>query len=178
MRDQRFSLRMSTSQVACGRVGSTKLHPERKSYSETTSSTPSQTGIGHSSVLKLHLELVSLCEWRPRAPSPRSILISSVLSAIDIFGHHRAVCARAGVLGRRGCALESVVARICREAGGRVAQHLHARYGLVVVDGLPLNGGCQLAIDTTLRVRHVLTAARRRKERRYPELVGPAAERV
>ena len=59
----------------------------------------------------------------------------------------------------------------------------------VVVDGLPLYGGCQLAIDTTLvctmhcdgsphqgaaeRDGVVLTAARRRKERRYPELVGP-----
>ena len=59
----------------------------------------------------------------------------------------------------------------------------------VVVDGLPLFGGCQLAVDTTLvcamhcdgtphdgaanRDGVVLEAARRRKERRYPELVGP-----
>ena len=34
----------------------------------------------------------------------------------DCFGHHRASCAQAGVLGRRG-----FTARICREAGGRVA---------------------------------------------------------
>ena len=57
------------------------------------------------------------------------------------------------------------------------------------MDGLPLFGGCQLAVDTTLvcamhcdgTPKHgapnidgvVLEAARRRKERRYPELVGP-----
>ena len=35
-------------------------------------------------------------------------------------GHHRAACSRAGVLGRRGFAVESAVARVCREAGGRV----------------------------------------------------------
>ena len=54
----------------------------------------------------------------------------------------------------------------------------------MVVDGLPLFGGCQLAVDTT----HfdgsphngaadvdgvVLQAARRRKERTHPELVAP-----
>ena len=58
----------------------------------------------------------------------------------------------------------------------------------VVVDGLPLFGGAQLAIDTTLvSALHAngephrgaaeedgvaLVAARRRKERTYPELVG------
>ena len=58
----------------------------------------------------------------------------------------------------------------------------------VVVDGLPLHGGAQLAVDTTLacalhrdgRPRRraavedgvALTAARRRKEAMYPELVG------
>ena len=57
----------------------------------------------------------------------------------------------------RGFALESAVARICREAGGRVAANLLVRnmdLGLpragdnrcleVVVDGLPLYGGAQL----------------------------------
>ena len=59
----------------------------------------------------------------------------------------------------------------------------------VVVDGLPLFGGRQLAVDTTLvGVLHAdgtayvgtakrngvaLVAARRRKESTYPELVGP-----
>ena len=121
---------------------------------------------------------------------------------IDKFGHHRASCARAGVLGRRGFALESAIARVCREAGGRVTQNVmvrdldlaepqpaDGRRLEVVLDGLPLFGGCQLAVDATIvSVLHcdgsphqgaenidgvVLERARRRKERTYPELVGP-----
>ena len=55
------------------------------------------------------------------------------------------------------------MARICREAGGRVATNVLVReldlVGVpaadrrrleVVVDGLPLHAGVQLAIDTTL----------------------------
>ena len=60
-----------------------------------------------------------------------------------------------------------------------------------MADGLPLFGGAQLAVDTTIvsalrsdgtaipRAAHTagvaLEAARRRKEGRYPELVGPRA---
>ena len=118
---------------------------------------------------------------------------------LDSRGHHRAACARVGVLGRRGYPLENVVARICREAGGRVTTNVlvrdldlaepnaaDARRLEVVADGLPLFGGAQLAVDTTIvstlhangvpRRVHVdgvvLAAARQRKERRYPELVG------
>ena len=66
------------------------------------------------------------------------------------------------MLGRRGFALESVAVRICREAGGRVRTNMLVRdmdldvpvtdYRRleVVVDGLPLRGGAQLAVDTTL----------------------------
>ena len=99
-----------------------------------------------------------------------------------------------GVLGRRGYPLESVVVRICREAGGRVTTNVlvrdldlaepnaaDARRLEVVADGLPLFGGAQLAVDTTIvstlhangepRRVHVdgvaLVAARQRKERRY-----------
>ena len=43
---------------------------------------------------------------------------------LDPCGHHRAACAEAGMLGRRGYALESIMARICREAGGRVRTNL------------------------------------------------------
>ena len=105
------------------------------------------------------------------------------------------------MLGRRGFALESVGARICREAGGRVRTDMLVRdMDLdvpvtdnrrleVVVDGLPLRGRAQLAVDTTLVCAlHAdgtprrgaaasdgvaLKAARRRKEATYPELVGP-----
>ena len=74
-----------------------------------------------------------------------------------------AKCATMGVLGRRGFALESVVARVCREAGGRVTVNAFLRDldivapGVadnrrleVVADGLPLFHGAQLAIDTTM----------------------------
>ena len=82
---------------------------------------------------------------------------------LDVFGHHRAACARAGVLSRRGFALESVIERVCREAGGRVttnvllrdldleiADRTDARRLEVAVDGLKLFGGAQFAIDATI----------------------------
>ena len=46
---------------------------------------------------------------------------------LDPCGHHRAACAQAGMLGRRGYALESIMARICREAGGRVRTNMLVR---------------------------------------------------
>ena len=82
---------------------------------------------------------------------------------LDSCGLHRAACARAGVLGRRGFAVESVAARICREAGGRVTTNVmvrdmdlvrpnvhDTRRLEVVVDGLSLFGGVRLAVDTTV----------------------------
>ena len=67
------------------------------------------------------------------------------------------------MLGRRGFALESATARVCREAGGKVTTNVmvrdldlddpraaDARRLEVVVDGLPLFGGCQLAVDATV----------------------------
>ena len=122
--------------------------------------------------------------------------------SIDVYGHHRAACARAGVLAKRGFALESAAARVCRKAGARVTTNVMVRDldpGVmnvqdgrrleVIADGLPLHGGAQLAVDTTIvsalhcdgtphrgaaNVDGVrLVAARRRKERTYPELVAP-----
>ena len=46
---------------------------------------------------------------------------------LDEFGHHRAACAQAGVFSKRGWALENVVARICREVGGRVTTNVFMR---------------------------------------------------
>ena len=134
----------------------------------------------------------------PLLPTVRSCRCGRLL---DSFGHHRVVCARAG--GTRRYALESAAARICREVGGLVTTNvlvreldligIHAADGRleVVVDGLPLHAGVQLAIDTTLvgalrgdgTARRgaaatdgvALAAARRRQERTYPELVGPGA---
>ena len=104
-------------------------------------------------------------------------------------------------MGRRGWVLENVAARVCREAGGRVRTNLAVRdmdLGAhvqldgrrleIVVDGLPLWGGSQLAVDTTMVCPlsrdgvaqrgsattdgKSLARARRRKERTYPELTG------
>ena len=82
---------------------------------------------------------------------------------LDVFGHHRSACVVAGTLGRRGFPLENAAARICREAGGRVRTNVFVRdldLGVVdqfdtrrlevLVDGLPLFQGAQLAVDTTL----------------------------
>ena len=92
---------------------------------------------------------------------------------LDSRGHHRAACSMVGALGRRGFAVES--------AG-------HGFGPSSVVDGLSLFQGAQLAVDTTLvsvlrrdgvprqqAATHdgaVLSAARRRKERVYPEFTG------
>ena len=104
-----------------------------------------------------------LVQRRLRLPLPLFQRICGCGLSIDPLGHHRAACSRTGALGRRGFALESALARVCREAGGRVATNLFVRnmdLGVpragdnrrleVVVDGLPLFGGAQLAVDTTL----------------------------
>ena len=100
----------------------------------------------------------------------------------------------------RSVPLEKAAARICREAGGRVAENQllrdlnlggvdphDGRRLEVIANGLPLWGGAQLAIDATL-VSPVradgsaqpgaadedgvqLAVARARKERAYPELL-------
>ena len=99
--------------------------------------------------------------------SPPSSLDGSALAdeacSLMLFGHHRSAYAVSGVLGCRGFAVESAAARICREAGARVmvnvlvrdldlgvVDRLDARRLEIVADGLPLFGGAQLAIDTTL----------------------------
>ena len=82
---------------------------------------------------------------------------------LDCLGHHRASCALASVLGRRGFALESAAARVCHEAGAGVSTDVFLRdldlVGMcvqdqrrikVIAEGLPIFHGAQLAIDTTL----------------------------
>ena len=101
----------------------------------------------------------SLASQTSSAASPRG----SCMPLWPSRGHHRAACPRAGVWSRRGIAVESAAARICREAGGRVRTNAFVedldvpganlgdgRRLEVVVDGLPLFGGVQLAVDTTL----------------------------
>ena len=142
-----------------------------------------------------------LLQRRLSLPLPLSKRSCRCGRLLDAFGHHRAVCSRSGVLGRRGFSLESAAARVCREAGGRVATNLLVRdmdLGVrnahdsrrleVVVDGLPLFGGAQFAVDTTLvsavqgdgqpqrgirQRRRGSHRARKKKETTYPELVRP-----
>ena len=82
-----------------------------------------------------------------------------------------------------GLALESVVARVCREAGGRVATNVmlrdldmalpnvaDGRRLEVVADGLPLFGGVSLPSTPLLCALRRDGNPSRRKERTYPEL--------
>ena len=73
------------------------------------------------------------------APSPNRAFLP-VWPSTRLFWPSPRSCARAGVLGKRGYALESVVARICREAGGRVATNVVVRE-LDLVGVLQLMGG-------------------------------------
>ena len=57
---------------------------------------------------------------RLRLPMPLSSRSCRCGRLLDSLGHHRAGCAEAGLLGRRGFALECSAAQVCREAGGRV----------------------------------------------------------
>ena len=127
-------------------------------------------------------------------PMPLTVRTCRCGRPLDTLGRYCAACARVG---------ESVAARICREAGGRVSTNVFFRdldlmgpgvpdaRRLEVVNGLPLFGGSQIAVDTTLvSALHsdgtplrgaatedgvALRAAVLRKMRRYPELVGPRA---
>ena len=117
----------------------------------------------------------------------------------DPLGDHRAACATSGVLSTRALPLEHAVARVCREAGARVARNVRladmnldvpvadARRIEVVANGLPLWHGSQLAVDATIvspltrqGQAHpradvqpgsaVDAAARRKRNNTYPEL--------
>ena len=211
----------TSSQGPSGKVGSTKQILVEAKFRETLFSRlsdqeqaliRSQAGPGAGSALTAlptgsattipsHLFRIVLLR-RLRQPLPLSERSCRCGRLLDVCGHHRAACARAGLLGRRGFSLESIAARICREAKGRVRTNMFVRDmdlavpGVpdsrrleVVVDGLPLRGGAQLALDTTLVCalhadgtprRHVaqrdgvaLQAAKRKKVATYPELVGP-----
>ena len=156
------------------------------------------TGLFH-----LHFSLLSR---RPESHGwtlPLSMRTCRCGRQLDMFGHHRAACAVAGVLGRRGCPLECAAAHVCRGAGARVSTNVHVRDLAdldavdgrrleVVADGVSLWHGAQLAIDTTLvsplhsngsaRRRAAdhdgaaLEVARRRKERTYPEPAGEGGQ--
>ena len=135
---------------------------------------------------------------RLRLPMPLSSRFCSCGRPLDVLGHHRATCGKVGVLSRRGYAVVSTVAQICRESGARVSTNVMVRnFDIaqgnadsrrleVVAEGLSLFGGVQLALDAMLVSAHhgdgtpvrkadtlngvALKYARKRKEDRYPEL--------
>ena len=135
---------------------------------------------------------------RLRLHLPLSARFCRCRRPLDPLGDHRAACAQSGVLRARGGPLERAAARICREGGARVTTNtrladIHTlsrvddRRIEVIANGLPMWGGSQLAVDTTLvspltrsgepRSRGgtfagaALKDARRTKERTYPELL-------
>ena len=137
---------------------------------------------------------------RLRLPIPLTARHCRCRRTLDTYGDHRAACAQSGILRNRSTPLERAAARMCREAGARVTtntlltdlnlDHIHRqddRRIEVIANGLPIWGGAQLAVDTTIvspltrdgqpRRRAgqyagtALTEARRRKERTYPELM-------
>ena len=143
------------------------------------------------------LLLLLLRRWRmPLQLVPRRC---SCHGQLGPHGDHRAACATSGVLSTRALPLEHAVARVCREAGARVARHVRLadmnldlpiadeRRIEVVANGLPLWHGSQLAVDATivspltrLGEAHpradvqpgcaVTNAARHKRHQTYPEL--------
>ena len=116
--------------------------------------------------------------WQPLPPVLR---ICRCGRPLDSSGHH------SGVFGPGGFAVESAVARVCREAGGRVSCTVFVRdldVGVPVAgDGrLPLFHGAQLAVDVTMvsalwcdgtpHRRAAEEDGGRREERTYPGLTG------
>ena len=140
----------------------------------------------------------------PPSPSPSLFTPVSMRPFLGRLWPPSRCAFESGGPGRRGFSVESVAARTCREGGARVATNLlvrdmdlrppnviDSRRLEVVADGLPLFGGVQLVVDTTLvsplhcdgtARRHtahvdgaVLEVARRKEEATYPELVAPRA---
>ena len=71
----------------------------------------------------------ALCR-RLRCPFTFPCAPADVAAILILFGHHRAACHVAGVLGRRGYALECAAAQMCRESRGTGHdQHVCSRHG-------------------------------------------------
>ena len=84
------------------------------------------------------------------------------ISRLDPLGDHRAACATSGVLASRALPLERAAARVCQEAGARVARNVRLadmnidvpvsddRRIEIVANGLALWHGSQQAVDATI----------------------------
>ena len=137
---------------------------------------------------------------RLRLPLPVTPRTCACRGRLDSLGDHRAACATSGVLASRALPLERAVARVCQEAGARVARNVRLadmnidvpvsddRRIEVVANGLSLWHGAQQAVDATIVSpvtragdaqpgadvhpgRAVDAAARRKRHQTYPELV-------
>ena len=140
---------------------------------------------------------------RLRLPLPLTAAYCRCRRRQDALGDHLAACPRSGVLRARGAPLERAATCVCREAGASVATNVLVRdlnvapsrqddrRIEVIANGLPLWGGVQVAVDTTLvspltangqprrearrTAGAALRHARRAKERTYPHLCLCAA---
>ena len=64
---------------------------------------------------------------RLRLPLPLAPKRCPCGGRLDEYGDHRSACAQVGVLARRAGPFERAAARICKEAGARVASHVALR---------------------------------------------------
>ena len=126
--DQNFGNRMTTSQGVCAQDGNMRLHLGLRSSVEKICSPELGRMCRFSSDLKEAQVLALFCPRAQRAASRSwkrscfvwySYVVSVCLSLslcgglpLDPCGHHRAACVHAGVLGRRGWALENVLADV------------------------------------------------------------------
>ena len=62
--------------------------------------------------------------WHSRMPLPLPPHRCTCHGQLDALGDHRAACATSGVLSTPALPLEHAVARVCREAGTRVARNV------------------------------------------------------
>ena len=103
----------------------------------------------------------ALLQWRLHLPVHLSNRICGCGRPLFSHGHNRAPCGRTGALGKRGFSLKSAAALIFRKRGARVVPNMLVRdmdldvfvadvRRLEVANGLPMWGGVQWAIDTTL----------------------------
>ena len=87
-----------------------------------------RSGGGRGALSTLATQYWAVAVWTGKwCVEEKEAWMNQVFCPPDPCGHHRAACPRAGVLGRRGYALESVLAGICREAGGRVTTNILVR---------------------------------------------------
>ena len=102
---------------------------------------------------------------RLRLPLPVALRACACGGRLDPLGDHRAACATSGVLASRALPLERAVARVCHEAGSRVARNVRLadmnidvpvsddsriEVVYVVANGLSLWHGAQQAVDATI----------------------------